>query len=161
MKRVLGLALLMIACVAISATHAEPILIYNPSQSVPSGFYLRRNAPPQRGDFVTVAAAEIAPDYAALRGYADRSDYFLKRVAAAEGQLVCAEDESVSIDGVQAATRSARDGEGRMLPAWRGCRTLGAGEVFLLGDTADSFDGRYWGPTSADVIEGVWRPLSN
>jgi type IV secretory pathway protease TraF len=40
---------------------------------------------------------------------------------------------------------------------WRGCRVLAEGEVLLLGDTADSFDGRYWGPVSVDLIEGVWR----
>jgi len=158
MKRVLGLALLILACVAITVTHAEPLLIYNPSQSVPSGFYLRSDVTPQRGAFVTVAAAEVASDYATLRDYADHSDYFLKRVAAAEGQVVCAEDERISIDGVQVATRAARDGEGRALPTWRGCHRLGTGEVFLLGDTDDSFDGRYWGPISADLIQGVWRP---
>jgi type IV secretory pathway protease TraF len=42
---------------------------------------------------------------------------------------------------------------------WRGCRVLAHGEVLLLGDTDDSFDGRYWGPVSADLIEGVWRRL--
>jgi type IV secretory pathway protease TraF len=36
---------------------------------------------------------------------------------------------------------------------------LAANEVLLLGDTADSFDGRYWGPVSVDLIEGVWRKL--
>jgi type IV secretory pathway protease TraF len=43
------------------------------------------------------------------------------------------------------------------LTGWRGCRVLVHGEVLLLGDTDDSFDGRYWGPVSADLIEGVWR----
>lgn len=40
---------------------------------------------------------------------------------------------------------------------WRGCRDLADGEVLLLGDTADSFDGRYWGPVRVELIEGVWR----
>ena len=35
----------------------------------------------------------------------------------------------------------------------------GADEVFLLGDTADSFDSRYWGPVRLTAIDGVWRPL--
>ncbi len=48
---------------------------------------------------------------------------------------------------------------GRRLVGWRGCRVLARGEVLLLGDTADSFDGRYWGPVSVDLIEGVWRKL--
>ncbi len=139
--------------------HAHPVVIYNPSQSVPSGFYLRSGEPPRRGDFVTVAAVEVAPEYAALRGYVDRSDRFLKRIAATEGQLVCAEDEAISIDGVHAATRIDRDADGRTLPTWRGCRRLEAGELFLLGDKEDSFDGRYWGPITINLIEGVWTPI--
>lgn len=159
MKRVLALSLLVVACAALVTAHAQPVMIYNPSQSVPSGFYLRSGEPPGRGDFVTVAAFEVAPEYAALRGYADRSDRFLKRVAATEGQLVCAEGETISIDGADVATRIERDSEGRTLPSWDGCLRLGVGELFLLGDTEDSFDGRYWGPTSEQMIESRWRPM--
>ena len=159
MKRVLALSLLVVASAALMTAHAQPIVIYNPSQSVPSGFYLRSSESPGRGDFVTVAAFEVAPEYAALRGYADRSDRFLKRVAATEGQLVCAEGETILIDGAQAATRIKRDAEGRTLPAWRGCRRLVAGELFLLGDTDDSFDSRYWGPVTMNLIQGVWTPI--
>ncbi len=159
MKRVLALSLLVAACAALITAHAQPVMIFNPSQSVPSGFYLRSGKPPRRGDFVTVAAFEVAPEYAALRGYADHTDRFLKRVAATEGQLVCAEDEMISIDGARVATRIERDAEGRTLPAWRGCRRLVAGELFLLGDTDDSFDGRYWGPVTMNLIEGVWIPI--
>jgi conjugative transfer signal peptidase TraF len=159
MKRLLALSPLVVAYVALMTPHAQPVIIYNPSQSVPSGFYLRSGHPPGRGDFVTVAAFEVAPQYAALRGYADRTDRFLKRVAATEGQLVCAEGEMISIDGAQVATRIERDAAGRTLPAWRGCRRLNVGELFLLGDTDDSFDGRYWGPVMINLIEGVWAPM--
>jgi conjugative transfer signal peptidase TraF len=159
MKRVLALSLLVVACAALVTAHAQPVVIYNPSQSVPSGFYLRSGEPPRRGAFVTVTAVEVAPEYASLRGYADRSDRFLKRIAAIEGQLVCAEGETISIDGAEVATRTERDAEGRTLQSWDGCRRLGAGELFLLGDTDDSFDGRYWGPVAIDLIEGVWTPI--
>lgn len=71
----------------------------------------------------------------------------------------CAEGERVTLDGGRVLTRLARDGAGRMLPAWASCRTLGPDDVFLLGDTADSFDRRYWGPVRLGRIDGVWRPL--
>lgn len=145
--------------VAAIGRHVEPLLIYNPSPSVPQGFYVRLARAPQRGDFVTIASVEVAADYAELRGFADPSDRFIKRIAAASGQTVCAEGDSVSIDGRLAAVRSSRDSKGRSLPAWSGCRTLEADEVFLLGDTADSFDGRYWGPTRLQSISGVWTRL--
>jgi type IV secretory pathway protease TraF len=49
--------------------------------------------------------------------------------------------------------------DGRVLPTWRGCRVLHDGEFFVIGDTPDSFDSRYFGVVRADQIEGVWRPL--
>lgn len=140
-------------------THVGPAIIYNPSSSVPAGFYTRVKGAPQTGDLVTVAAASVAPDYAALRGYGDATDRFLKRVAAMQGQLVCAEGATISIDGVQVASRVARDSVGQAVPTWRGCHRLAADEVFLLGDTDDSFDGRYWGPIAIRLIDGVWMPL--
>lgn len=139
--------------------HVEPLVIYNPSQSVPEGFYVRLARAPQAGDFVTIASVEVAANYAARRGFADPTDRFIKRIAAVSGQTVCAEGDSVSIDGRLVAVRISHDSEGRSLPAWSGCRTLETDEVFLLGDTADSFDGRYWGPTRLQSISGVWTRL--
>lgn len=160
MKRaLLALALFAVVAAAIAAAHAQPILIYNPSESVPSGFYRRVGVAPRLGAFVTVRAVDVAPAYAALRDYADPTDRFLKRVAAARGQTVCAEGSAVSINGEPIAARASHDSEGQALPTWRGCRTLGADEVFLLGDSDDSFDGRYWGPTRFSDIDGVWTPL--
>lgn len=37
--------------------------------------------------------------------------------------------------------------------------TLAVDEVFLMGDTPDSFDSRYFGPVNTADIEGVWRPV--
>ena len=155
------LAMTAVAALAGAAIsmHGRPLIIYNPSQSVPQGFYLRRDGPPQVGDFVTIAAVNAAADYAAARGFADRTDRFIKRVAATTGQIVCADGARISVDGLSVATRRERDNSGRALPTWSGCRTLGQHEVFLLGDTEDSFDGRYWGPTPLSHIDGVWTRL--
>ncbi len=159
MKRVvISLSVLAFAAV-IAAAKADPLVIYNPSESVPSGFYLRDASPPQPGAFVTVAAHAVAPEYAALRHYADPTDRFLKRITAVAGQRLCADGADVSVDGALVARRIERDAEGRTLPTWSGCRLLAADEVFLLGDTPDSFDGRYWGPTPLTQIEAVWRPF--
>lgn len=149
-------AIAVVVSLAAIPQHAEPLIIYNPSPSVPRGFYVRVARAPQTGDFVTIASVDAAANYVALRGFADPTDRFIKRIAAASGQTVCAEGESVLIDGRLAAVRRSRDSEGRALPAWSGCRTLETDEVFLLGDTADSFDGRYWGPTRLQSVSGVW-----
>jgi len=40
------------------------------------------------------------------------------------------------------------------LPSWQGCATLNDEQVFLLGDAAGSYDGRYFGVTRAKEIIG-------
>lgn len=134
------------------------IILYNSSSSVPAGFYVRTQEPPLLGSFVTVRARDVAPDYALTRDFTDAGDRFIKRVAAMPGAEVCAEGSVITIDGIVRAERAEMDRAGRPLPTWSGCRTL-RDEVFLLGDTPDSFDGRYWGPVPIRLIEGVWRPL--
>jgi type IV secretory pathway protease TraF len=54
----------------------------------------------------------------------------------------------------------ARDRRGRELPVWQGCRTLGAGEIFLMNwDVQDSLDGRYFGPILKSSVIGRALPL--
>lgn len=112
-----------------------------------------------RGALVTVRAQDVAPDYAAARNFTDRGDRFIKRVAANYGDRVCSDGDAIRINDRTVAHRAVLDSQGRALPHWSGCRTLSAEEVFLMGDTPDSFDSRYFGPVSAADIEGVWRPV--
>ncbi|MFT3727883.1 MAG: S26 family signal peptidase [Terricaulis sp.] len=137
---------------------AQPLVIYNHSPSVAIGYYVRSATPPHVGAYVTVRAAAVAPGYAALRRFAGPRDWFIKRVAAVGGAHVCTHGQHVTI-GDRVLMRLRHDGQERPLPAWTGCRFLAANEYFLLGDSPDSFDSRYWGPVSAQQIEGVWRRL--
>jgi len=108
---------------------------------------------------VTLRAADASLAYAHARDFTDRTDRFIKRVAAVSDARVCAEGDRVTVPGRGAVARLARDTAGRVLPSWDGCLTLAADEVFLLGDTADSFDSRYWGAVRLSAVDGVWRPL--
>lgn len=152
------LALAAFVAAAILMLRVPNIVLYNPSPSIPRGFYVRADDELRVGAVVTVRAVDVAPDYARLRDFADRGDRFIKRVAAIAGNTVCAEGSRVTIDRDRVIERAVTDSAGRRLPTWSGCRTLGD-EVFLLGDAANSFDGRYWGPTPITAIEGVWRRL--
>ena len=136
---------------------AEDLILYNHTPSTPIGLYVRTEGPIQRGAFATVRAADVAPAAARRRGFDGPRDRFIKRVAAIGGDHVCTYGTELLINGAPAATRLERDGQGAQLPAWMGCRTLGADEILLLGDTPYSFDGRYWGPVRVTQIEGVWR----
>jgi conjugative transfer signal peptidase TraF len=147
------------ALAALAWPAAQDRLIYNRSPSVPVGFYLRVEANITRGAFVTVRAYDVAPEMARARSFDDPRNRFLKRVAALGGDSVCADGDVLRFNDRPAITRRAHDSAGAPLPRWNGCRTLAESEVLLLGDTADSFDGRYWGPIDKERIEGVWRPL--
>ncbi|MEJ0022852.1 MAG: S26 family signal peptidase [Alphaproteobacteria bacterium] len=153
---VFGLAL---AIIAAADLHAPDQVIYNHSPSLPRGFYVRTSEAVTMGSIVTVRAVDVTPAYASLRHFTGARDRFLKRVAAAQGDRVCAIADSIEINGNKVGRRVPRDRQRRALPHWSGCFTLTTHQVFLMGDTSDSFDGRYWGVTDLRVIEGVWRPL--
>ena len=155
---VLALCAGAVALLAASEWRRGDVVLFNATPSVPTGFYVRSDARVHEGAFVTVRAADVAGDYAAMRHFTDDGDRFIKRVAAREGDRVCAEGERVSL-GAETLTRATRDSAGRALPTWEGCHVLHAGEVFLLGETPDSFDSRYFGIVREDAIEGVWKRL--
>jgi conjugative transfer signal peptidase TraF len=147
-----------IALLAAAELSRRDVVLFNATPSVPTGFYVRSDAPVREGVFVTVRAADVARDYAAMRHFADIGDRFIKRVAARAGVRVCGNGASVQV-GAQTLTRATHDSAGRALPTWEGCHVLHAGEMFLMGETPDSFDSRYFGIVSEDAIEGVWKRL--
>lgn len=163
MKRTQIIALVLgasaIALLARGELHQRDVLLFNATPSVPSGFYVRSEEPVRDGAFVTVRAADVAGPYASLRNFTDDGDRFIKRIAANDGDRVCADGDAIRINDRTVGHRAAQDSHGRALPRWSGCRVLSGGEVFLMGDTPDSFDSRYFGPVSAADIEGVWRPV--
>ncbi len=146
-----------------------PRLIYNPSDSVPVGWY--RIEPLQRrtgsllpplsvGSIVLARLPADATALAARRGYLPAHIPLLKRVGAVAPQHVCIAGGQVRIDGVPVATALPADRLGRPLPSWRHCRSLIKGELFLLSVTNPaSFDSRYFGPASASAVIGVARPI--
>lgn len=151
-----GSAVLALAVLVLNGAQQD-VVLFNHSPSVPVGFYIRDSGDdPALGIFMTVRARDVAPVEAAAHDYVDESDRFIKRLAAIAGQHVCSDGRVLSVDGVEVATVQTHAGAPQ---GWVGCRTLTSSEILLLGDSVDSFDGRYWGPISDDLIEGVWRPL--
>lgn len=58
------------------------------------------------------------------------------------------------------ASLGERDGRGRALPVWQGCRVVAESELFLMNwQSADSLDGRYFGPTPASAVIGRALPV--
>ena len=52
------------------------------------------------------------------------------------------------------------ESRGRRPPIWEGCHVIADGEVFLMNSqSADSFDGRYFGALPTSAIIGTAEPL--
>lgn len=136
-------------------------LVYNPSDSVPRGWY--RIGPPDSLHVGGIVLARLPADTAALaarRGYLPERIPLLKRIGAMSPQQVCIEKHIVRIDGVVVTGVRATDGRGRPLPAWQQCRRLHDGELFLLNATNPaSFDSRYFGPVTVSAVIGSAQPL--
>lgn len=154
--RLLALTVLVAALLAASAGARLPILlVWNASASAPLGLYaVRSGALPRRGDMVVAWVPGPARSLAAARQYLPANVPLVKRVAAAPGDRLCARGPDIRINGRLVAKRLERDRSGRPMPWWTGCRRLEANELFLLTDSPQSFDGRYFGVTRKSDIVG-------
>jgi len=148
-----------------SFTKPLPRLVYNPSNSVPVGWYRVGPLPLQpnhlrAGSIVLVHLPAEAAALAAQRGYLPPSVPLLKRVGAVAPQRVCITGQFLRIDGHTVATALSVDRMGRPLHGWPQCRRLQADEVFLLSAANPaSFDSRYFGPVRAADVIGIAQPL--
>ena len=147
-----GLSLLALA--SVSAPH--PLLVWNASASAPRGLYmLRHNREVRRGDLVLAAPPPSVRAFAARRGYLAEGVPLIKRIAATAGDRICSDGAAIRINDAIVAKRLVMDAQHRLLPVWKGCRTLDSGHVFLLmRGVPDSFDGRYFGATPVANTKG-------
>ncbi len=136
-------------------------LVYNPSDSVPRGWYHIGPAVSLHiGSIVLAPLPARAAALAAQRNYLPAGIPLLKRIGAVAPQRVCIEGTSVRIDDVAVAAVMRADGRGRTLPVWQQCRSLAHGELFLLSSTNPaSFDSRYFGPILASSVIGSAKPI--
>jgi len=140
---------------------ALPLYLWNASASVPVGLY-RLQSTGER--YITELVAVLPPEPLAIfladGGYLPRGVPMLKHVLALPGQIVCRESLTVLVDGIAMGAARERDGRGRPLPIWKGCRVIAQGELFLMNwQSADSLDGRYFGPIPASAVIGRAHPI--
>ncbi len=158
---VMSTSFVILAIAGRSFLSITPKLIWNASASAPIGLYTVRTAADLGvTDLVAVDAPEPWASFLKEREYLPRGVPLMKRIAALPGQTVCRIRRNVSVDTIAMGEAMARDRRGRELPAWQGCRTLRASEIFLMNwDVRDSLDGRYFGPIPKDSIIGRALPL--
>ena len=146
-----------------AALPLTPRLVWNRTQSVPTGlYYLSEGTGVARGDLVAYQPAPSEGSWLEAQGYTGAGWPLLKRVAALEGDEVCRYGGAVFINEAPAARVRKEDTLGRGLPRWSGCQILGPQDVFLLADHPRSVDGRYFGIQDRSRITGVakavWLP---
>ena len=154
--------LLFMATIAIAAVVALALpvvtgsaqLVWNVTPSAPAGLYRIVREPWSRGDRVAVLPGEALGADLDRRGVLSRGKLLIKRIAAVTGDQVCRLAADVSINGDPAAKARDADADGVPLPSWQGCIVLADDQVFLLGDTSGSYDGRYFGVTPKAEIVG-------
>lgn len=153
---VLGVAVFMMTCVGLILVHVPAVALVNESPSLPKGVYVRQpGGTPDRDAIVAVPQPKIIQPYLSRLGM-PAEVLLIKRVAAVGGEVVCRHEGEVTTPHRRVRALS-RDRRGVALPTWAGCRRLASDELFLLGDTASSFDSRYFGPVRRDEVEGVYR----
>lgn len=136
-------------------------LVWNASASVPIGLYdLHSPRALHDGDLVAVMPDKPLANFMVERGYIGRGVPLMKHIAALAGQEVCRTGNAVTVDAAPFGTALEHDKQLRPLPVWQGCRRIGDGQVFLMNPSVpDSFDGRYFGPTSVRSVIGKATPL--
>ncbi|MCK1356296.1 S26 family signal peptidase [Bradyrhizobium sp. CW7] len=138
-----------------------PLYIWNASESVPIGLYRLRPANQfQVTELIAVQPPEPLASFLDLNGYLPLGVPMLKRVLALPGQAVCRSGLAILVDDIPVGEARDRDGRGRPLPKWQGCRVVGDDELFLMNwQSDDSLDGRYFGFLPASSVIGRAFPV--
>jgi conjugative transfer signal peptidase TraF len=138
-----------------------PHYIWNASKSVPIGLYRVQPASQLTvTDLVAVQPPDLLAAFLDFNGYLPMGVPMLKRVLALPGQTVCRDGLTIAVDGIDIGYAHERDGRGRPLPTWHGCRVIADGDVFVMNwQSEDSLDGRYFGPLPASAVIGIAVPV--
>jgi conjugative transfer signal peptidase TraF len=138
-----------------------PLLVWNITPSIPTGLYwITAAGRLHPGDRIVIEPPPAIRSVLAERGYLAPGVPLLKRVAAVAGQRVCRAGALVTVEARPLGRALERDRAGRPMPAWAGCRTLGASEVFVMSPAQpSSFDSRYFGPIARGAVASRAVPV--
>ena len=158
---VLLIAFGVVSLVAPAFLQPHRMIVWNASASVPVGLYLLETTD---GRYVSELVAVVPPEplatFLAAGNYLPRGVPMLKHVLALPGQTVCRDGLVVTVDKVAVGVALERDRQGRALPVWQGCRVVAEDTLFLMNSrSADSLDGRYFGPLPRSAVTGRAHPV--
>ena len=123
-----------------SLIHIPKLVYYNTTASMPKGFYLSTHGVATPGHLVVIESSKLEYNSPKL------PRYLLKRFIPYHGQLVIIDGDGLFFDGNLVAKKLTRQGV-----TLNGL--LNSSQAIILGDSAKSYDSRYFGPVAvADHI---------
>lgn len=126
-------------------------IIYNPSDSMPKGFYRRYDRAPKQGDIVL-----FEPPQTEWGEKRDISKRILKKVVAMAGAHVRIDETGITIHGILLHKSQPMD----FIPPASVDKVLENGEVIVYSDyNLYSYDSRYFGIVNTAQIKAVVEPL--
>ena len=143
---VVAIAAIVFASVSVFVLQPTPLLIWNASASAPRGLYRKSTSGDlTMGRWVLLHAPGWAEILADARRYQPSNVPLIKRIAAQGGDIVCRHNFTVTRNSRVIAVALGRDSQGRSLPRWSGCVRLAEDQLFVINETPQSFDSRYFG----------------
>ena len=140
---------------------------FNFSESVPRGLYLAL-LPGHKSDMIGFCLRSDIATYAMNRDYIDKGDCpdgsrrLLKRIIGREGDFLEITDDGVFINGKFLGDHTKpllHDSHGRPMPQFRYVGEVPDGHVVVIGDTAKSFDSRYYGTIALRKDDVYVKPV--
>ncbi|MCR9078562.1 MAG: S26 family signal peptidase [Hyphomonadaceae bacterium] len=130
-------------------------LIWNRTASAPIGFYWVKDSPVAYDRWAVLSPKSDASHWAETHGFVGKDWPLLKAIAGLPGDKICREDQAILINGEVRALAVKQDHMKRDLPVWSGCHMLSEDEIFLLNAHPKSLDGRYFGVTRIEDVDGI------
>ena len=137
-------------------------LAINTSASLPVGFYLQKkydSGSLRKGDIILFYDDKINA-IAYKRGYIRRGEQIGKRVAAVEGDSININAlKTVILGKIISKNTPIKDSKKRPMDLFQYKGVVPQGSIFLIGDTSNSFDSRYYGFVNKEKITAILTPL--
>ncbi len=152
------ISLILNAVLLLGNAKLLPEIHINNSDSAPKGFYLITNDEPGKDDYVIVSKDKLDID---VEIYEYIPDSLLKKISFCENEAIIINEKGLYIDGnVIHMFEQAINEELNIEAIPYYCNiVLGDNEVFLMNEHPRSFDSRYFGAVSKDILrkaEPLW-----
>jgi len=145
---------------AVCSVFAQPLIIYNATDSLPHGIYrVIKQQNYKRGDLIVFPVPEQVRRLVIQRDWLKPDSYLIKTVAAINGDNVWITCGQVFVNGKSFGAIKKKDRQGLPLPSLAFKDKLSAGKIAVFQRSDDSFDSRYFGPIDERDIIGKAVPI--